>query len=627
MNEFPLNMPAQGKLVMDNLALLRYGADFWIFLTLLFWFLSFYFSLEGRHLAYRRSLNQRVWLGASLICVLKAVKHLMELCVFYFSFLNIPMVTWTIHLGAVLLAVSVFFVTFPKVETAPKARRRLISSCLIVLALDFVFTMLATNWWGKDALVNAPFPKVQAIVGIGGQVLISLGVLIFIALQTERLRIDQRRPRLYLDGALILCILGLTYYTCGVVYRQTLKEKISHARELIQNAAVVTPAPEVLDLRGLPEDVENLAFRKVQSTLARFRDINPMIEKIYLWTIRDGDFVVLVDGSRRDVQLPGPAPEKASRRDLDIFAASAPQIFGPFRAAWGSYVCVNDRVFIPGGDAVFCWIRLDLTTKDWLGTFASRRLLIMSAGTLLCILGLLSNHYRLRTQDAIMLERGKQQAEEEERLRMGRNLHDDLGQLLSAINIQSTILFSEIDPETKGARRSRELCALTQKAVVSVQEMARGMVPEDGDFAISFRKYCQGIANSLSVTCSVIDEIEDIVLPREVRVALMRISQESMNNAVKHGKATEIAITLDLSGFDLRMEIVDNGRGFQRWERQSGLGTSVMRARVEELGGTFSLSSAPGSGVVVSCILPGHRIGDGYKTRRGVVPRFRESLQ
>jgi signal transduction histidine kinase len=621
MNEFPLNMPAKGELVMDNLAFLRYGADFWLYVTLLFWFLSLYFSLEGKHLAYRRSLNQRVWLGASLICVLKTGKHLLELCLFYFDFLNIPSVTWTLHLGAVVTAVSVFFLTFPKVETAPKARRKLISGCLLVLAADFVFTVMATNFWSRDALAEAPFPELQAVVGIGGQVLISLGVLIFIAIQTERLRIDQRASRLYLDGIVIVIFLSLTYFTCGQVYDQTLKEKTAHALELVQNAVVATPDPEILLLRGVPEDLENVAFQKVYTTLARFRDINPAVEKIYLWTIRGDDFVVLADSSRREVQLPGVTPEKATERDLRIFNGSQAQIFGPFRADWGSYVCVNERIFIHGTQDVFCWMRLDLTTKDWMSTFASRRLLIMSAATLLCILGLLSNHYRLRTQDAIMLERGKQQAAEEERLRVGRDLHDDLGQLLSAINIQSTILASEIDPEAKAARRSRELCVLTQKAVVTTQEMARGLVPEDGDFAVTFRKYCQGIANGLSITCNAHDHIEDIMLPREVRVALMRVTQESMNNAVKHGKATIIDITLTIVGGSLRMELEDNGGGFQRWERQSGLGTSVMRARVEELGGTFSLGSTPGSGVVVCCTFPERWIEEGTKTRRGLRPQ------
>lgn len=595
-----LDFPARGEAAINDLAFLDAGADFWIFVSFLCWFLSFNLALEGRHLAYRRSLRPGLWLGGAVICAFQAAKSVQELLVFSFESLRVPGPNWVIQTALLLGAIVVLL------AMRRGARPGFVAGTLAVLCLDFFLALAATNFWAHDGIMGAAHPVLQTALGINGQVLLALGVLIFVAWQTQRLRLEQRIPHLLAEGLALAAIVVLTFFLCRVLYAEALNGKTAREMELAQNAVLAIPLAEAFQLRGSPLDEGNATYHRVQSHLTRFRDANPSIEEIFLWAIRGGEFVVLACSERRDDDniQPGHVFGRADARDLASYALQEPWRAGPFRGPNGFFTSVNERIATPGTDETFCWMRMDFNTRNWLSGFASRRILLMAAATLLCLVVLVGSNYRLRAFDDIIVERGKQLAAEAERMRLGRDLHDDLGQLLSAINIQSSILAEEFDPETDAGQRSRELCALTQRAVESTREIARGLVPEDGDFRITFRQFCQRIAQSLSVECAMDDQLEDLALRREVRVALMRVSQESIHNAVRHGRATQIEIRLWMEKDALRLQVADNGSGLQRSERQAGLGTSVMRARIEELGGSFSLESIPGSGVTVRCAIP-----------------------
>lgn len=606
---FPFELPARGEEVLNDLAFLDSAADFWIFVSFLCWFLSFNLALEGRLLAHRRSTNQTVWLGGALIFALQAIKSLQELLVFSFETLRAPQVNVVLQAVFLAGAAIIFLLVLPR-ELSPRHRWGTILAVLALLLIDFGLTLAATNFWARDGLMGATYPILQAALGIHGQVLLSLGVLIFVAWQMQRLRIDQHASHFLTEGLALVAIVAVTFLLCRFLYAEALAGKTSREMELAQNAVLAIPLSEALQLQGKPQDAGTEAYRRVQAHLSRIREANPAIEGIFLWAIHDNELVILAGSSGHHPDVPpGHVLDRASARDLAAYSLDEPWRAGPFRDSRGFITSVNDRITYPGSDRTFCRVQIDFNTRNWLSAFTSRRILVMAAATMLCLLVLGGSNYRLRRLDDIKVERGKQLAAEAERVRLGRDLHDDLGQLLSAINIQSSILAEEFDPKTEPGQRGRELCALTQRAVESTREIARGLVPEDGDFSITFRKYCQQIAHSLSVECEVEEDLDEVSLRREVRVALMRVSQESINNAVKHGKATRIDVRIGLDDGALKMSIADNGSGFRRWERRPGIGTSVMRARIEELGGQFVLDSKPGAGVVVRCAIPGDLIG------------------
>jgi len=97
----------------------------------------------------------------------------------------------------------------------------------------------------------------------------------------------------------------------------------------------------------------------------------------------------------------------------------------------------------------------------------------------------------------------------------------------------------------------------------------------------------------------VVDEV--LELPTRLEIALYRIAQEALNNALKHAAATAITVTLRRAGDQLILEISDNGKGFIVAEvaAQGGLGLSTMRERAEQAGGTLTIQATPGQGATV----------------------------
>ena len=100
------------------------------------------------------------------------------------------------------------------------------------------------------------------------------------------------------------------------------------------------------------------------------------------------------------------------------------------------------------------------------------------------------------------------------------------------------------------------------------------------------------------------------ILPEDIRVTLFRIYQESLNNAVRHSRAKQIEVKFLKTGRQASLEIRDNGVGFEMpgdWltlARQGHLGLVGMQERIQAVGGTLELESAPGQGLLVRAIIP-----------------------
>jgi two-component system sensor histidine kinase NreB len=93
-------------------------------------------------------------------------------------------------------------------------------------------------------------------------------------------------------------------------------------------------------------------------------------------------------------------------------------------------------------------------------------------------------------------------------------------------------------------------------------------------------------------------------LPSHLELILYRIAQEGINNAIRHGKATQIQLGLEVDAAAIRLTINDNGTGFHQSERYSGLGLVGIRERVELLKGHFTMNSSPGSGTSLAIEIP-----------------------
>lgn len=200
-------------------------------------------------------------------------------------------------------------------------------------------------------------------------------------------------------------------------------------------------------------------------------------------------------------------------------------------------------------------------------------------------------------------------AQEEERSRISRELHDDLGQSLTTHMISIRNLQDDL-PILPEAQRDR-LQALhdqTQEIFTKVRSLAQDLRPPVLDalgLKVSMQTYCTEFTRRtrLPVTFDVDESIPS--LPDVYNIALYRILQEALNNIVKHARATHVWVDLSQEDDTICLTIQDNGQGFDtKAEQSNGIGLSSMRERVMIAGGKFTLSSMPRRGTILAAQFP-----------------------
>jgi PAS domain S-box-containing protein len=198
------------------------------------------------------------------------------------------------------------------------------------------------------------------------------------------------------------------------------------------------------------------------------------------------------------------------------------------------------------------------------------------------------------------------QAEETERRRIARELHDRVGQNLSALNINLDILLGKLrDP---GARRrledSLKLVDGTLQSIENVMADLRPALLDEYGLSAALAWYGQEYSQRTGIRVGVQGEAGGGLRP-EAAVALFRIAQEALNNAAKHASAARISVGLVERSGELVLSITDDGKGFDPAAAPRGRwGMTTMRERAEAAGGRLQVSSSPGTGTTVSAAVP-----------------------
>lgn len=205
------------------------------------------------------------------------------------------------------------------------------------------------------------------------------------------------------------------------------------------------------------------------------------------------------------------------------------------------------------------------------------------------------------------LERQVSSTAEAERRRVGRELHDDLGQRLTGISLVSEAIHAALEKENPElARHAEAIQSAASDAISQVRRLAHGLMPVGPD-AGDLRAALRALASSTSfggVSCEFECEHEGASLQnQDVATNLYRIAQEAVSNAVRHGRATRVAIRLDMVEGRSRLTVEDNGIGFNVGETASspkgaGLGSIEFRASVIDF--DAAVSSIPGLGSAVT---------------------------
>jgi signal transduction histidine kinase len=206
------------------------------------------------------------------------------------------------------------------------------------------------------------------------------------------------------------------------------------------------------------------------------------------------------------------------------------------------------------------------------------------------------------------LERELVEAGEQERLRLGRDLHDDLGQLLTGIGFLSSAVEQRLAAQSRPeAGTLREIRGLVQEAVAKSRTLSLGLTPvslEAGGLVPALRELAAMTERVFDVACSIDGDSVEI---RDAAVAtnLYRIAQEAISNAVRHGQGRSIDIEVSLEGERLTMTVQDDGVGVpEQLEDRGRLGIGIMKYRAEIIGGTLRVESGP-RGTRVTCEVSG----------------------
>ena len=347
----------------------------------------------------------------------------------------------------------------------------------------------------------------------------------------------------------------------------------------------------------LAEDIT--AYRAAEAETSRLREqlaltLDGMYEAVCLFS-RDGRFLFVNERARRlavgrrPVQIGmkaeenfpefiGTQPHLALYRAADTGLPQRVEEFGFESGVWAEFR------FYPHGETVLMFITNITKRKVAEGLLREREARLVHL-----------SHLLLRAQ-------------EEERRRVAREMHDQLGQELIALkmNLQTARADSPA-----GERRLNDSTSIVEQLIEQVRDLSLELHPailDDVGLAAALEWMCARQSERSGVPIDVRGERPLPRLPRDAEAALFRIVQEAISNALKHAHAQSVSVTLHHDANQLEISVQDNGCGFdpevaERRDRDS-LGLISMRERADLIGAAFDVRSRPGEGTRIVARLP-----------------------
>lgn len=209
-----------------------------------------------------------------------------------------------------------------------------------------------------------------------------------------------------------------------------------------------------------------------------------------------------------------------------------------------------------------------------------------------------------------MLINATVEGENRERKRLAQELHDGIGQYLSAVNLNLESIKKEIEHLSE-KRRKRFLTSLSfiKKAMKETRAMAYTLMPaelDDYGLKVALMSLAEQIEKSAEIHIEVVLEFDEDKLDSKIRSNIYRITQEAINNAIQHGKSDEILIDYKVINNTLKCTIKDNGIGIdlQKLDTTKSLGFRNIKARVEAMSGDIALNSTLGNGLEITISVP-----------------------
>ncbi|HUC85764.1 MAG TPA: sensor histidine kinase [Candidatus Acidoferrales bacterium] len=212
-------------------------------------------------------------------------------------------------------------------------------------------------------------------------------------------------------------------------------------------------------------------------------------------------------------------------------------------------------------------------------------------------------------QERARLEKELLEVSEREQRRIGHDLHDGVCQHWAATAIAGQVLGEKLAAKSlPEAADAREVVKLVEDGITLTRNLAHGIAPpemESEGLVTALRQYAANVSKMFRMQCLFECESPPLIDDTAAATHLYRITQEAVNNAIRHGKPRQIVISLGNRKNAVELTVEDDGEGLpDDWQKNRGLGTRIMAHRAAMIGGSFSIEPNPTGGTFVKCSVP-----------------------
>jgi len=203
------------------------------------------------------------------------------------------------------------------------------------------------------------------------------------------------------------------------------------------------------------------------------------------------------------------------------------------------------------------------------------------------------------------LEREIQEISEREQRRLGQDLHDGLGQSMTGIAFLAKVLQQKLQAKAiEEAEAAGNIASLINEALSQTRRLSRGLCPvvlDSNDIEAALEQLAENLRTLFSISCELHCDPGIKIADNAVAVHLYRIAQEAATNAIKHGHARNVLLSLAGNGSRVILKIKDDGTGFPSAPKGKGMGLRVMHHRARMIGATISVRQPKEGGITVTC--------------------------
>jgi two-component system sensor histidine kinase UhpB len=196
--------------------------------------------------------------------------------------------------------------------------------------------------------------------------------------------------------------------------------------------------------------------------------------------------------------------------------------------------------------------------------------------------------------------------QEQERRRIARELHDDVGQRLALLQIELTELQRVSDSSLQP--RVAQLCDQLAQMSEVTSELSHGLHPSYVEYVglgFALKKLCKELIQGKPCAFDISEEALQSPLSPDISLCLYRVAQEALHNVEKHSMARNVTVELKIANNRVVLRVADDGSGFVPDQVQhTGLGLTSMRERLRSLGGALEISSRIGEGTRIEASVP-----------------------